>query len=105
MTYRAPAGTGAATGLAEDLPAPSDLTPMQRKVLAALCRPLRDGRPLALPATNRAIADELVLSIEAVKTHMRALFAKFGVEDLPHNRKRARLAELALQAGIASERP
>ena len=104
LTYRAPAGTGAATGLAEEMLSPADLTPMQRKVLAALCRPLRDargGRPL--PATNRAIAEELVLSVEAVKTHMRALFDKFSVEDLPHNQKRTRLAELALQAGVVSD--
>jgi DNA-binding NarL/FixJ family response regulator len=77
---------------------------MQRKVLAVLCSPLQERRRLALPATNRAIADELVLSIEAVKTHMRALFEKFAVEDLPHNQKRARLAELALQAGVLNER-
>jgi predicted component of type VI protein secretion system len=104
MTYRAPAGSGAATGLAEDMVPPPELTPMQRKVLAVLCAPLQERRQLALPATNRAIADELVLSIEAVKTHMRALFDKFQVEDLPHNQKRARLVELALQAGVLSER-
>jgi pSer/pThr/pTyr-binding forkhead associated (FHA) protein len=103
LTYRAPGGTGAATGLAEEMLSPTDLTPMQRKVLAALCRPLREGRGLALPATNRAIAEELVLSVEAVKTHMRALFDKFDVEDLPHNQKRTRLAELALQAGVVSD--
>jgi hypothetical protein len=104
MTYRAPAGSGAATGLAEDTVPPPELTPMQRKVLTVLCQPLQERRPLALPATNRAIADELVLSIEAVKTHMRALFDKFDVEDLPHNQKRARLVELALQAGLLPDR-
>jgi pSer/pThr/pTyr-binding forkhead associated (FHA) protein len=104
MTFRAPAGSGAATGLADEQPVPPELTPMQRKVLAVLCSPLQERRRLALPATNRAIADELVLSIEAVKTHMRALFEKFAVEDLPHNQKRARLAELALQAGVLNER-
>jgi DNA-binding CsgD family transcriptional regulator len=104
LTYRAPAGTGAATGLAEEMLSPADLTPMQRKVLAALCRPLREARGgLALPATNKAIAEELVLSVEAVKTHMRALFDKFSVEDLPHNQKRTRLAQLALQAGVVGD--
>ncbi len=44
-----------------------------------------------------------MLSVEAVKTHMRALFDKFEVEDLPHNQKRTRLAELALQAGVVSD--
>jgi hypothetical protein len=31
---------------------------------------------------------------------MRALFQKFGVEALPHSRKRVRLAELARRAGL-----
>jgi DNA-binding NarL/FixJ family response regulator len=53
-----------------------------------------------VPATNRAIAEELVLSVEAVKTHIRSLFAKFAVEDLPQNRQRVRLAELAHRAGV-----
>jgi len=57
----------------------------------------------AVPASNRAIAAELVLSVEAIKTHMRTLFGKFAVEDLPQNQKRARLAELAMQAGLVSE--
>jgi hypothetical protein len=31
---------------------------------------------------------------------MRMLFDKLGVEDLPHNRKRIRLAEVALDTGV-----
>src|SRR4029078_12651835 len=55
-------------------------------------------------ATNQDIASELFLSVEAVKTHLRALFAKFGVEDLPQNQQRARLIERASQTGLVSER-
>lgn len=104
MTYRLPAASGSATRPAEDMVALPDLTPMQRKVLVALCRPLLDPRGPAVPATNPAIATDLVVSTHAIKTHMRALFAKFDVEDLPQNQKRARLAELAMQAGLAAER-
>ena len=50
--------------------------------------------------TNQRIASELVLSLDAVKGHLRALFAKFGLEDQPQNRKRARLAECALELGL-----
>ena len=39
-----------------------------------------------------------------MKTHLRALFAKFGVEDLPQNQKRAKLIERAFQTGLVSER-
>jgi DNA-binding NarL/FixJ family response regulator len=40
--------------------------------------------------------------VETVKTHLRALFDRFDVEDLPHNQKRARLVELALQSGTVT---
>jgi len=92
------------TAPATGAPAEVALSPAQRRVLVALCRPLRDGGAHAAPASNRQIADELVLSVEAVKTHLRVLFGKFGVEELPHNRKRARLAELALQSGTIGAR-
>jgi DNA-binding NarL/FixJ family response regulator len=39
-----------------------------------------------------------------VKTHIRALFAKLDVEDLPQNRKRAELARRAIEAGLVSAR-
>ena len=72
----------------------------QRRALVALCRPL--GGTLthaAAPATNQAIAEELFLSVNAVKAHLRVLFEKFGVDDLPQNQKRIALAEQALRSG------
>lgn len=83
---------------------PKALTETQRSVLVALCRPYKHDAAFANPATNQQIADELYLSIDAVKTHLRTLFAKFDVEELPHNQKRVRLAELALQSGIIGMR-
>jgi pSer/pThr/pTyr-binding forkhead associated (FHA) protein len=80
------------------------LSDAQRRVLLALCRPFKEPGPFTSPATNQAIADELFLSVEAVKTHLRVLFGKFGVEDLPQNQKRARLVERAFQTGIVNER-
>jgi hypothetical protein len=88
------------TSVAQGGQSPPPLSPAQRRVLAALCRPLvRADEPSALPATNREVAAELVLSVEAVKSHLRILFEKFEVGDLPQNRKRLRLAELALERG------
>jgi pSer/pThr/pTyr-binding forkhead associated (FHA) protein len=84
--------------------APPTVSEAQRRVLLALCRPYRQPGPFTTPATNQEIAGELFLSVEAVKTHMRALFAKFSVEDLPQNQKRARLIERAFQTGLVSER-
>ncbi|WP_433661312.1 FHA domain-containing protein [Nocardia sp. CA-128927] len=80
------------------------LTETQRSVLIALCRPYKNGAAFATPASNQQIAEELFLSVDAIKTHLRALFAKFGVEDLPQNAKRVRLAFLAIQSGLISDR-
>ncbi|UOT08201.1 MULTISPECIES: LuxR C-terminal-related transcriptional regulator [Rhodococcus] len=44
------------------------------------------------------------LSEATVKTHLRALFTKFGVEDLPQNQKRARLAEHVLRSRLVTKR-
>jgi pSer/pThr/pTyr-binding forkhead associated (FHA) protein len=79
------------------------LTPAQRRVLVALCRPFRDST-YSTPATNQQIADELVVSVDAVKSNLRALFSAFGVDDLPQNQKRASLALRALRTGVVSRR-
>jgi pSer/pThr/pTyr-binding forkhead associated (FHA) protein len=79
------------------------LTPAQRRVLVALCRPFRDAA-YAAPSTNQQIADELVVSVDTVKGTLRALFELFGVDALPQNQKRASLALAALRAGIVSRR-
>jgi hypothetical protein len=104
LVFRATAERSARTSHIAVLPMRVDLTPMQHKVLVALCRPYRDGASFAVPATNADIAAELVLSIDAIKTHLRALYEKFGVDDLPQNEKRVRLAQLALLIGVVSTR-
>ncbi len=71
----------------------------QRRVLVALCAPYAESR-VAAPASNRAIANELFLGVETVKTHLRDLFHLFGIEDLPQNQKRAELARRALSSGL-----
>jgi pSer/pThr/pTyr-binding forkhead associated (FHA) protein len=86
------------------IPTLRSLTETQRSVLIALCRPYKHGAGFATPASNQQIAEELFLSVDAIKTHLRALFAKFGVESLPQNQKRVRLAGLAIQSGIISDR-
>jgi hypothetical protein len=79
------------------------LTPAQRRVLVALCRPFKDSA-YATPATNQQVADELVVSVDAVKSTLRALFEVFGVDDLPQNQKRASLALQALRSGVITRR-
>ena len=79
----------------------SPVSPAQRRVLIALCKPLRDA-PYASVATNKQIAAELSLSVDAVKTHMRRLFDLLEVDQLPQNQKRAQLAWKALKSGLVT---
>jgi hypothetical protein len=88
-----------------DPPTNVRLTDTQLGILAALCRPLSAGNHFATPATNQEIAEEVFLSVDAVKGHLRTLYRKFGIEDLPHNQKRARLVELAIEGGYVTEKP
>ena len=105
VVFRAPAGSrSSATVAAPDRVAAPELTATQRRILIALCRPFRDGGRYATPATNQQVAEEVSLSVDAVKGHLRALFERFGISDLPQNQKRVRLVELALRNGVISVR-
>jgi pSer/pThr/pTyr-binding forkhead associated (FHA) protein len=75
------------------------LTPAQRRVLACLCRPTVEGGQTR-PASNREIAEELFLSVETVKSHMKALSRLFSVNHLPQNQRRYALIETARRLGL-----
>ncbi len=87
----------------DEVPEPPRLNETQRRILIALCRPYGDGGQFPVPASNQQIAREVFLGLDAVKRHLRTLFAQFGLGELPQNQKRARLAELALRLGIVSQ--
>jgi pSer/pThr/pTyr-binding forkhead associated (FHA) protein len=77
------------------------LSGAQQRVLAALCRPLL-ADPFAGPASNREIAETLFLSVDTVKSHLQVLFDRFGIGELPQNRKRAELARRAIECGAVA---
>ena len=91
-------GDAAQTEAAVEIPAP-ELTVAQRRVLEALCRPWLSGASAA-PASNREIADALVVSEETVKSHLRALFGAFDLAGAGVPHKRAELARRAVAAGV-----
>jgi predicted component of type VI protein secretion system len=97
-------GTTQLTKVGEQLVTSASLSPTQRKIVIALCRPYKHDDPYATPASNQQIADELFLSVDAVKTHLRILFQKFQIEDLPQNQKRVKLVERVLGLGLVSRR-
>jgi pSer/pThr/pTyr-binding forkhead associated (FHA) protein len=104
VLFRSPTESESQSTLAVSGPKPDvHLSETQRKVLAALCRPVNESA-FATPATNRAIADQLFLSVDAVKGHLRVLFERFELDDLPQNQKRASLAATVLLHGIVDPR-
>jgi len=99
LVFRSPTGRESLqTATSQHVAAPV-VSDAQRRVLVALCRPYA-GNSFAVPASNRQIADELVLGVETIKTHMRALFDAFSLGELPQHQKRAALAQRALQSGL-----
>jgi pSer/pThr/pTyr-binding forkhead associated (FHA) protein len=102
LVYRASSPASAAATVEADGPPLERLTETQRLVVTALCRPYRDGGRFVTPATNQQIGNEVHLGVDAVKSHLRALYGKFGLNQLPQNEKRVRLAECALRWGVVS---
>lgn len=103
LLFRDPGGDTASdtTHVGSMASAVPELTNTQMGVLVALSRPvLASDRDGSTPATNQEIADELFLSLDGVKGHLRVLFQKFGIADLPQNRKRSALVERAMISGL-----
>ena len=76
------------------------LTPRERDVLLALCRPLLSSDAFTEPASIREVAAEIVVTEGAVKQHLVNLYAKFGIPvDV---RRRVSLANEALRRGAVT---
>jgi FHA domain-containing protein len=104
IAFCAPDDGGTGTALADDPGQAVKISPAQKRVLVALCRPALEGRGLAVPPTNQQVAQELFLSVDSVKTHMRALLDAFGLDLVPQGQKRSSLIERALRMGFVTER-
>lgn len=102
LRYRTPGEVSElATGIEADALQSSQLTEAERRILRALIRPLLDGGGLRGPADNQQIAAELVMSVEAVKSTLKHLFAKFDLSSAPRGEKRMRLAAIALRSDLS----
>src|SRR5262249_38057080 len=98
-----PSEPSAATLDAEEEESQPRVTPAQRRVLVALCRPfLLTGTP-ATPS-NADLASELFLSIDSVKTHLKALFEAFELGESRSRMKRVELVERAVKRGSVHAR-
>jgi pSer/pThr/pTyr-binding forkhead associated (FHA) protein len=101
VVYREPNSATESQSTARPVGSPGSIpfSENQRKVLIALCRPIVESGA-GTAATNPAIADEVSKSVDAVKGHLRDLFARFDLDELPQNEKRLRLATIVLSSGL-----
>lgn len=67
-----------ATATQKAQPAP-ELTRREKDVLIALCRPILSGSMFTTPASIKQIAEELVVTENAVKQHLGRLYDKFKI--------------------------
>jgi hypothetical protein len=105
VLYRDPSAEAGETPRVSSRAAVAAVTPGQRRVLVALCRPLLNAvEPGATPPSNPELAESLGVSTEAVRSHLKTLFRLFEIPDLPQNRKRSELARRALASGVVVPR-
>jgi pSer/pThr/pTyr-binding forkhead associated (FHA) protein len=104
MLFRCPPGAVAddviGTHTSAGAPEAPALSDAQRRVAAVLCRGFGSDGTFGEPATNEEIASELFLSVATVKTHLRVLYQRYNLEDVPQNVKRRRLVALLVQTGV-----
>jgi DNA-binding NarL/FixJ family response regulator len=75
-----------------------EITPRERDVLLALCRPAASAELFVEPASVREMAHALSVTEAAVKQHLLNLYEKFGIVD-GEERRRVALAREALRTG------
>lgn len=99
VVFRAPGeGDSESTARESDSPNAIPFSGEQRRILIALCHPIVVSGA-ATPATNPQIAVEVHKSVDAVKAHLRELFRRFDLDELPQNEKRRRLVDIVLDSG------
>ena len=74
------------------------LTSAEQKVLRLLCARELDGRG-GWP-TDGEVAADLVVAESTIRSHMKSLYRKFDLVDVPDRQKRARLVRRAIDEGL-----
>lgn len=80
-----------------------EITPRERDVLVALCRPATSPELFVEPSSVREIAALLEVSEAAVKQHLLNLYEKFDIVD-GDERRRVALARAAMRTGVVGVR-
>ena len=91
---------GSSTGKAGPVP---EITPGERKVLVALCRPFFSHGRRKQAATRKQVAADLFTGEAAVQQHLLHLYDKFGIEG-ERGERRDLLAEMVIDKGVVARR-
>ena len=83
-----------------ELSATPRFSEQQQRVLRALCRPLLGDGEGVDPASDEEIAAVTGIAQEAVEIELDHLSRALGLDDLPHEERRAEVALLALRSGL-----
>ncbi len=102
IAFCAPLDSSDTTAMAGTASAAVEISPAQRRVLVALCRAFVISGTL-VPPSNSELAAELFLSVESIKTHLKALFDAFDLSAVPPRQKRSALVERAVRTGVVRE--
>jgi hypothetical protein len=85
-----------------ELPATPRFSDQQQQILRALCRPLfRDGEDVT-PASDKEVAEETGIPLEAVVLELDHFGRALGLEPMPQADQRAEIALLAIRSGVVS---
>ncbi len=78
---------------------PESLSDGERRVLAALARPVRAAGGTGAPATDEQVARETYLGAETIRRTVSGLCGRLGLEALPEDEQRRLLVLHALRSG------
>ena len=104
VLYRAPAASGSETVLSGDALTAAGVSPAQKRVLIALCRPFKGGPSFATPAHQRPDRGRAAPERRRGEDPPARPVREVRGRGLPQNQKRVALAERALQSGLVAER-
>jgi class 3 adenylate cyclase/tetratricopeptide (TPR) repeat protein len=110
ILYRAPppsglrprfaAGAPVETATAVGVPGAVFLSEVQQRVLVALCALVDESSPTSGAAADEDLANQLALSVEAVRENLWALSHVFEAEELPEDERVEQIVERARRSGV-----
>jgi FHA domain len=101
LTFRRPVGTiSIPTLVPGELSATPAFSEQQQRILHVLCKPLFGDGDGVNPAPDEEIAEQTGIPLGQVVTELEHLARALGLDDMPHDDRRAEIALLAMRSGL-----